>query len=178
MSVCMSVCLYVYICLSFSSFWYIMKVHVYINRPFPRRMRSQGKRPGCGSRQACRPRRHFRAFLFRKETLMGHYFIFKFDLSWGIRTNMGKLEGVFLNLQCDCHRVASIFIKLMNQRINFITWLPDLTALGINGVSLNSQAHIFSILRTGLINKLLQSYQIEENIERYTFGNSDILSCP
>ena len=87
---------------------------------------------------------------------------------------MGKPEGIFLNLQCDCHRVASIFIKL----INFITWLPDLTALGINGVSLNSQAQIFSILRTGLINKSLQSYQIEENIERYIFGNSNILSCP
>ena len=48
---------------------------------------------------------------------------------------------------------SSIFIKLINQRTNFITWLPDLTALGINGVSLNSQAHIFSILRTGLINQ-------------------------
>ena len=66
---------------------------------------------------------------------------------------MGKPEGIFLNLQCDCLRVASIFIKLINQRTNFITWLPDLTALGINGVSLNSQANIFSILRTGLINK-------------------------
>ena len=90
---------------------------------------------------------------------------------------MGKPEGIFLNLQFDCHRVASIFIKLINQRTNFITWLPDLTAVVINGVSLNSQAHIFSILRTGLINKSLQSYQIEENIERYTFGNSNILSC-
>ena len=29
------------------------------NRPFPRSMRSQGKRPGCGSRQACRPRSRF-----------------------------------------------------------------------------------------------------------------------
>ena len=66
---------------------------------------------------------------------------------------MGKPEAIFLNLQCDCHRVASrpIFIKLINQRTNFITWLPDLTALGINGVYLNSQAHIFSILRTGVI---------------------------
>ena len=26
-------------------------------------------------------------------------------------TNMGTTEGIFLNLQCDCHRVASIFIK-------------------------------------------------------------------
>ena len=24
---------------------------------------------------------------------------------------MGKTAGIFLNLQCDCHRVASIFIK-------------------------------------------------------------------
>ena len=31
-----------------------------VNRPSPRSMRSQGKRPGCGSRQACRPRRRFR----------------------------------------------------------------------------------------------------------------------
>ena len=66
---------------------------------------------------------------------------------------MGKPEGIFLNMQCDCHRVVSIFIKLINQRTNFITWLPDLTALGINEVSLNSQAHNFYILRTGLINK-------------------------
>ena len=48
-----------------------------------------------GQGQACRPRRHFRAFLFRKETLTGHYFIFKFDLSLGIRTNMGKLREFF-----------------------------------------------------------------------------------
>ena len=61
----------------------------------PRSMRSQGKRPGRGSRQACRPRRHFRAFLFRKETLTSHYFIFKFDLSLGIRTNMGQLRAFF-----------------------------------------------------------------------------------
>ena len=31
-------------------------------------------------------------------------------------TNMGKTEGILINLQCDCHRVASIFIKLINQR--------------------------------------------------------------
>ena len=49
--------------------------------------------------------------------------------SWGIMTNMGKTEGIFLNLQCDCHRVASIFIKLINQRTNVSTWLQDLTAL-------------------------------------------------
>ena len=35
----------------------------------------------------------------------------KFDFSLGIMTNMGTTEGIFLNLQCDCHRVASIFIK-------------------------------------------------------------------
>ena len=132
-----------------------------VNRPFPRSMRSQGKRPGRGSRQACRPRRCCGRMTLRLKTLTGHYFILKFDLSWGIRTNMGKPVGIFLNLQCDCHSVASIFIKLTNQRTNFITWLPDLTALGIDGVSLNSQAHIFSILHThthththtGLINK-------------------------
>ena len=72
----------------------------------------------------------FDALLFRKEILTGHYFILKFDLSCqSIRTNMGKTEGIFFNLQCNCHRVASMFIKLINHRTNFSTWLPDLTAL-------------------------------------------------
>ena len=35
------------------------------NRRFPRSMRSQGKRPGCGSRQACRPRRCFQRITLR-----------------------------------------------------------------------------------------------------------------
>ena len=39
----------------------------------------------------------------------GSLFHFKFDLSCGIMTNMGKTEGIFLNLQCGCHRVASIY---------------------------------------------------------------------
>ena len=34
-----------------------------------------------------------------------------FDLSWGIGTNFGKTEGIYLNVQCDCHSVASIFLK-------------------------------------------------------------------
>ena len=42
---------------------------------------------------------------------------------------MGKTEGIFLNLQCDCHRVTSIFIKLINHRTNFITSQADLTEL-------------------------------------------------
>ena len=42
---------------------------------------------------------------------MGHYFILKFDFSLGFMTNMIKTEGIFLNVQRDCHRVASIFIK-------------------------------------------------------------------
>ena len=54
---------------------------------------------------------------------------------------MGKTEGIFLNLQCDCHRVASIFIKRINHRTDFSNWLPDLTVLLINGVSLTSRAH-------------------------------------
>ena len=65
----------------------------------------------------------------RYETLTGHCFILKFDLSWDIRINTGKTEGIFLNLQCDYHRVTSIFIKLINDRTNFSTWLPDLTEL-------------------------------------------------
>ena len=71
----------------------------------------------------------FDELLFRTETLTGHYFILKFDLSWCIRTDMGNTEEIFLNLQCNCHRVASIFIKLINHRTNFSTWLPNLTAL-------------------------------------------------
>ena len=64
----------------------------HLNRPFPRSMSSQGKHPGCGSRQACRPRRRFRRIDI---SLTGHYFILKFDLSWSIRTNMGKTEEYF-----------------------------------------------------------------------------------
>ena len=59
----------------------------------------------------------FDVLLFREETLTRHYFILKFDFSWGIRTNMGKTEGIFLNLQCNCHIVGSIIIKLINHRI-------------------------------------------------------------
>ena len=86
------------------------------------------------------------------KTLTVHYFMFKFDLSWGIRTKMGKTEGIFLNLQCDCHRVASMFIKLINLYTNFSTLLPNVTALWINGVSLNSLAHTF-LYRTHRPNK-------------------------
>ena len=57
----------------------------------------------------------FDALLFREETLTRHYFILKFDFSWGIRTNMGKTEGIFLNWQCNCH-IGSIIIKLINHR--------------------------------------------------------------
>ena len=56
------------------------------------------------------------ALLFREETLTRHYFKLKFDFSWGIRTNMGKTEGIFLNLQCNCHIVGSIIIKLIIHR--------------------------------------------------------------
>ena len=92
---------------------------------------------------------------------------------------MGKPEGIFLNLQCDCHRVACcIYIYKTDQSAYQFHHLAARFDSARNKWSLNSQAHIFSILRTGLINKSLQSYQIEENIERYTFGNSNILSCP
>ena len=74
----------------------------------------------------------FDALLFREETLTRHYFILKFDFSWGIRTNMGKTEGIFLNLQCNCHiqwcsRVYNF--KTDQSPYNFSTWLPDLTVL-------------------------------------------------
>ena len=44
---------------------------------------------------------------------------------------MGKTEGIFINLQCNCHIVGSIIIKLINHRTMSVgpTWLPDLTAL-------------------------------------------------
>ena len=105
----------------------VVLVPALTNRPFPQSMRSQGKRLGCGSRQACRPRSRFQRMTLRWETLTGHYF--KFDFSWVTMTSMDKTEGIFLNLQCNCHRVASIFIKLINQRTYFSTWLPGLTAL-------------------------------------------------
>ena len=41
------------------------------------------------------------------------------------------------------HRVASMLIKLINLYTNFSTLLPNVTALWINGVSLNSLAHTF-----------------------------------
>ena len=65
---------------------------------------------------------------------------------------MGKTEGIFLNLQCDCHSVASMFIKLINLYTNFSILLPNMTALWIKGVSLKI---LFSIVRIGLINKSL-----------------------
>ena len=46
----------------------------------------------------------FDALLLRKETLTGHYFILKFDLSSiPIWKKLKKTEGIFLNLQCNCH---------------------------------------------------------------------------
>ena len=114
------------------------------NRRFPRSMRSQGERPGCGSHvKRVDHGDAFNAWRDVQKMLTVHYFMFKFDLSWGIRTKMGKTEGIFLNLQCDCHRVASMFIKLINLYTNFSTLLPNVTALWINGVSLNSLAHTF-----------------------------------
>ena len=32
---------------------------------------------------------------------------------------MGKIEGIFLNLQCDCHRVASMFFKTYQSLYQF-----------------------------------------------------------
>ena len=69
---------------------------------------------------------------------------------------MGKTEGIFLNLQCDCHRVASMFIKLINLYTNFSTLLPNVTALWILMVSPSIAWRIlFSMVRTGLINQSL-----------------------
>ena len=66
----------------------------------------------------------FDALLFRKETLTRHYFILKFDFSWGIRTNMEKTEGIFLNLHSRVYNY-----KTDQSPYNFTTWLPDLAAL-------------------------------------------------
>ena len=62
------------------------------------------------------------------------------------KTEMGKTEGIFLNLQCDCHRVASMCIKLINLYTNFSTLLPNVAALWINGISLNSLVHKYFFL--------------------------------
>ena len=67
---------------------------------------------------------------------------------------MGKTEGIFLNLQCDCHRLASMFIKRINLYTNVSTLLPHVTALWTNGVSLNCWAHTF-FYRTHRPNKLI-----------------------
>ena len=58
-------------------------------------MRSQGKRPGCGSRQACRPRRCFQCMTLRQETLTGHYFILKFDCHGAQGPKWAKLKEYF-----------------------------------------------------------------------------------
>ena len=92
-------------------------------------MHSQGKVPVAGHVKRFDHGDASAALLFRREMLTGHYFILKLGLSCDIGTNMGKTEGIFLNLQCNCHRVASIFIKHINQRTNFSSWLPELTAL-------------------------------------------------
>ena len=42
---------------------------------------------------------------------------------------MGKTEGIFLNLQCNCHIEGSIIRNIDQSPYNFSTWLPDLTAL-------------------------------------------------
>ena len=73
---------------------------------------------------------------------------------------MGKTEGIFLNLKCDCHRVvlvASMCIKLIDLYTNFSTLLPNVTALWIKLMVSPSIAGriLFSIVRTGLINKSL-----------------------
>ena len=77
-------------------------------------MRSQGNVSVAGHVKRVDHDDAFDALVFRKEILTGHYFVLKFDLSWGIRTNMSKTEGIFLNLQCNCHTVAFIIIKLIN----------------------------------------------------------------
>ena len=84
-----------------------------------------------------------------------------FDLSWGIRTNIGKTEGIFLNLQCDCHRVASLFIKLINHRTHFSTNIERVIYFLFFrvGDNLEWKNHVQKIANkcsktTGILNKL------------------------
>ena len=48
---------------------------------------------------------------------------------------MGKTEGIFLNLQCNCHIVGYIIIKLINHRI-MAARFDSANAAIKNGVSL------------------------------------------
>ena len=65
---------------------------------------------------------------------------------------MGKPEGIFLNLQCDCHSVASIFIKLINQRNKFHHLAARFDSAR-NKWSLPQQPGAHFFYPTGLINK-------------------------
>ena len=63
------------------------------NRPFPRSMRSQGKRPGCGSRRACRPRRRFRRIDVSLGNVDGSLFHIKIWFVMGHQDQYGKNWG-------------------------------------------------------------------------------------
>ena len=65
-----------------------------------RTLHSQGKSPGWGHVKRVDHGDAFDALLFRKETLTGHYFIVKFDLSWGINTNRGFSHDVTRSRAC------------------------------------------------------------------------------
>ena len=69
-------------------------------------------------------------------------------------TNMGTTEGIFLNLQCDCHRVASIFIKTDQSTYQF-QHLAARFDIAMDKMESPSVAGciLFSIVRTGLITK-------------------------
>ena len=68
---------------------------------------------------------------------------------------MGKTEGTFLNLQCDCHRVASMFIKRINLYTNFKFAAKCDSAYGYMVSPSIAWRILFSIVRTGLINQSL-----------------------
>ena len=64
---------------------------------------------------------------------------------------MGISGGIFLNLQCDCHKVAStVYIDKTDQSV----YQFQHSAARFDS-AMNKWTHIFSIVRTGLLNYIL-----------------------
>ena len=69
-------------------------------------------------------------------------------------TNMGKTEGIFLNLQCDCHRVASIFINKKDQSTYLFQHLAARFDSAMNKWTLAHLPGAFFFYRTHRPNKI------------------------
>ena len=64
-----------------------------LNRRLPRSMRSQGKRRGCGSRQACRPRWRFRRIVVSRGNVDASLFHIKIRFFMGHQDQHGQNWG-------------------------------------------------------------------------------------